>query len=265
MQRYPWVGKPAMKTGPAWHPRSVLVLGGSSEVARAIVCQLVATGAERVLLAGRSLEGMETAAAEVRAAGAAEVQLLTWDATDTASQRVFFSSTFERFGEIDLLIMAVGVLGSQETDEHDPVRASSVMESNFTGPAAACLVAADQLRAQGRGVLVVLSSVAGVRPRRANFIYGASKAALDHFCQALDDSLHDSPVRVMIVRPGFVRTKMTAGRPGPPMQTTPAAVARQVLRGLERGSLVVWAPPSLRWIFLLVRMLPRSVFRKLPG
>jgi decaprenylphospho-beta-D-erythro-pentofuranosid-2-ulose 2-reductase len=110
----------------------------------------------------------------------------------------------------------------------------------------------------------VLSSVAGERVRRSNVVYGASKAGLDGLAQGLGDALHARGVRVMVVRPGFVHTRMTRGLDAAPLSTEPGAVARAVVRGLDRGDAVVWVPRSLRWLMLVVRFLPRPIFRRLP-
>ena len=131
------------------------------------------------------------------------------------------------------MVVAAGVLGDQEADEHDPVAAAAVITTNFTGPASAMLAVADRLRRQGHGRMVVLSSVAGERARRANFIYGSSKAGLDAFAQGLGDALVGSGVGVTIVRPGFVVGRMTEGMTPAPFATTPEAVADAVVRGID--------------------------------
>ena len=172
---------------------------------------------------------------------------------------------FDRFGDLDLVLVAFGVLGDQAEAERDATAALDVLRTNFVGAASVCLGLARRLRAQGHGTLVVLSSVAGERVRAANFVYGASKAGLDGFCQGLGDSLAGTGVRVVIVRPGFVPTKMTAGRTKAPFSTTPEAVAEGVVRGLEQGDDVIWAPPVLRWVMAVARHLPRPVFRRLKG
>ena len=125
------------------------------------------------------------------------------------------------------------------------------------------LPAARRLRAQGHGTLVVLSSVAAERARRANFVYGSSKAGLDAFCQGLGDSLVGTGVRVVVVRPGFVHTKMTAGHKPAPLSTTPDAVADVVVRGLEKGAETIWAPPPLRFVMSGMRHLPRPLWRRI--
>jgi decaprenylphospho-beta-D-erythro-pentofuranosid-2-ulose 2-reductase len=124
------------------------------------------------------------------------------------------------------------------------------------------LVCANALKKQGHGSLVVLSSVAGERARKANFIYGSTKAGLDAFAQGLGDSLHGSGVHVMVVRPGFVETKMTAGMEKAPLSTTPDAVADAIVSGLRRGAEIVWVPAALRYVLSGLRHLPRPVFRK---
>jgi decaprenylphospho-beta-D-erythro-pentofuranosid-2-ulose 2-reductase len=110
----------------------------------------------------------------------------------------------------------------------------------------------------------MLSSVAGERVRRSNFVYGSSKAGIDGYYQGLAAALAGSGVRVMIVRPGFVHTKMTRGRKAAPLATSPEAVAAAIVRGLRRGHEIVWAPPALRYVMVVLRHLPRAVFRRLP-
>lgn len=245
-------------------PQSVLVLGGTSDIARATVRALVAARTRTVVLAGRDPDGLAGAADEARAAGATTVATLAFDATDVERHAEVLGKAFADHGDFDLVLMAVGVLGDQARDEADPVAAAGVIWTNFAGPAAACLVVAERLREQGHGTLVVLSSVAGERVRRANFVYGSSKGGLDGFAQGLGDSLVGSGARVMVVRPGFVHTKMTAGMKVAPMAATADQVAAGVLAGLARSADIVWVPSPLRWMMAVARHLPRAVFRRLP-
>ena len=124
---------------------------------------------------------------------------------------------------------------------------------------------ADVLRTQGHGRMVVLSSVAGVRVRRANYVYGASKAGLDGFAQGMAESLRGSGASLMIVRPGWVATRMTEGLEPAPFATTPEAVAADVVAGMERSTPVVWSPRPLRLVFAVMRLLPAALWRRLPG
>lgn len=246
-------------------PQSVLVLGGSSDIARAVVARLVPGRCRTVVLAGRPGPRLDEAAEEARAAGAEVVETVAFDATDIAGHAALIDGVFDRLGDMDVVIAAAGVLGDQEVDEHDPVAAAAVMTTNYVGLASALLAVADRLRHQGHGQLVVLSSVAGERARRANFIYGSSKSGLDAFAQGLADALADSGAGVTIVRPGFVVDRMTEGRTPAPFATTPDAVADAVVRGIVAGSSVVYVPPILRWVMAATTHLPRTLWRRLPA
>jgi decaprenylphospho-beta-D-erythro-pentofuranosid-2-ulose 2-reductase len=218
-----------------------------------------------VVLAGRAGARLDEAVDRAKAAGADLVEAVAFDATESDRHQGFANEVFDRFGDFDLVIAAAGVLGDQQSDELDPAAAAAVITTNFTGLASALLAVAGRLRHQGHGRLVVLSSVAGERARRANFIYGSSKSGLDAFSQGLADALVGTGADVMIVRPGFVVDRMTEGMTPAPFSTTPDAVAEAVVRGIESGAAVVYAPPVLRWVFGVMRHLPRAVWRRMPG
>lgn len=243
-------------------PQSLLVLGGTSEIALATVRRLVARRTRTVWLAGRPSPALEAAATQLRSLGA-EVHTVAFDALHPDSHETVLGKVFAE-GDIDLVLLAFGILGDQAHDERDPVAAVRVAQTNYTGAVSAGLVSARALQTQGHGSLVVLSSVAGERARRADFIYGSSKAGLDVFAQGLGDALHGTGVHVMVVRPGFVRSRMTAGVEGALLATTPEAVATAIELGLRRRSETVWVPGALRVVMAAVRHLPRSVFRLLP-
>jgi decaprenylphospho-beta-D-erythro-pentofuranosid-2-ulose 2-reductase len=246
-------------------PQSVLVLGGSSEIAQAIVAKLVPARCRTVILAGREGPRLSEAVDAAKAAGAEVAEAVAFDVDDVAHHTAFVAEVFDKYGDIDLVLVAAGVLGDQDKDEQDPVAAAAVITTNFTGVAAALLAVAARLRHQGYGRLIVLSSVAGERARKANFIYGSSKAGLDAFSQGLGDSLVGTGVAVTIVRPGFVVGRMTEGMDPAPFSTTPSAVADAVVAGIASGAPVVYAPPVLRWVFTGMRHLPRAVWRRMPG
>ncbi|MDQ4098822.1 MAG: SDR family NAD(P)-dependent oxidoreductase, partial [Actinomycetota bacterium] len=224
---------------------------------------LVARRTRTVVLAGRRPPALEAAAGELRTAGAERVEVLGFDADDTASHAAFAEDAFSHYGDIDVVLLAFGVLGDQRQAEEVPEKAVALLRTNLVGAASIGLHAARHLRRQGHGTLVVLSSVAGVRARRSNFVYGSSKAGLDALFQGLGDSLVGSGVTVLIVRPGFVRTKMTAGLEAPPLSTTPERVAEVIVRALETGAEEAWAPPPMRVVMAGVRHLPRPLFRRL--
>ncbi|HEY7074989.1 MAG TPA: SDR family NAD(P)-dependent oxidoreductase [Solirubrobacteraceae bacterium] len=168
-------------------------------------------------------------------------------------------------GDIDLALVTFGVLGEQARAERDPAAAAALMRTNAAGGAALLVALGERMRAQGHGAIAVFSSVAAERPRRANFAYGASKAGLDAFAQGMHDALAADGIHVLVVRPGFVRTKMTAGLDPAPFATDADAVARATLDGLRAGRHTVWAPGTLRWVFTVLRHLPRPVWARLRG
>jgi decaprenylphospho-beta-D-erythro-pentofuranosid-2-ulose 2-reductase len=237
--------------------QSVLVLGGGSEIGLATARALVRGRARRVVLAARDPEALGPAADSLTAEGAESVQRVRFDALDYSSHEGVIADAFERAGDIDLGLVAFGVLGNED----DPVELASV---NFVGAASVMTALAERMRQQGHGTIVLLSSVAGERARKSNYMYGASKAGIDAFAQGLGDSLAGSGVQVMVVRPGFVKTKMTAGRDPVPFSTTADAVAEAIVRGLARGSHTVWAPGALRGVMSVLRHVPRPIFRRLP-
>ncbi|MFF8941021.1 decaprenylphospho-beta-D-erythro-pentofuranosid-2-ulose 2-reductase [Streptomyces sp. NPDC014864] len=242
-------------------PRSLLVLGGTSEIALAVARRLIVRRTRTVWLAGRPSPALEEAAAHLRTLGA-DVRTVAFDALDPQSHETVLGKVFAE-GAVDMVLLAFGLLGDQAYDEREPLSAVRVAQTNYTGAVSASLVSAQGLQNQGRGSLVVLSSVAGERARRADFIFGSSKAGLDAFAQGLGDALHGTGARVMVVRPGFVRTSRTPGGPAA-FTTTPEEVATAVELGLRRGSETVWVPGTLRLTMTALRHLPRAVFRRLP-
>jgi decaprenylphospho-beta-D-erythro-pentofuranosid-2-ulose 2-reductase len=245
--------------------QSVLVLGGGSELGLASLRALDLRPGARVLLAGRSPEAMAAAAAQAGLAPSVSVSTVAWDARDMAGHDGFVEKAFAELGDVDVVLAAAGVLGDQERAETDTAHAVDVLETNFVGLAATLLPLASRLTSQGHGVLVVFSSVAGLRGRKANFVYGASKAGLDAFTEGLAASLAGSGVRVVLVRPGFVRGRMTAGRPDAPMATTPEAVGAAVAAAVAGRAEIVHVPRAVGPVFLVLRALPAKLFRRLPG
>lgn len=239
---------------------SVLVLGGGSEIAQAIVRDLVAQGTRRVILAARRPGDLTEAAAALPA----EVALEPFDAGDPGGHDGWVAGVWEHHREIDLVLHAAGVLGLPARDHHSGAAARAVMEVNLAGAVSVLIPVGERMRAQGHGTIVVLSSVAGERARKANFVYGASKAGLDAFAQGLGDELAPAGVQVMVVRPGFVRTKMTAHLDDAPLAVSADQVAEATLKGLARGAHTVWAPGAMRVVMTGVRHLPRGLFRRLP-
>jgi decaprenylphospho-beta-D-erythro-pentofuranosid-2-ulose 2-reductase len=244
-------------------PGTVVLLGGTSDIGLAVVRRLVAAGTTTVVLAGRDPAALRVAAEQVPGTG--KTHTVSYDADDVAGHTGVVDTIAEQVGDIDLVICAVGVLGDQAAMLNDPALAGAVMHSTYVGPATTLLAAAARLRHQGHGRIVVLSSVAGERVRAANFVYGSAKAGLDGFAQGLGDALVGTGVQVLIVRPGFVRTRMTTHLPDGPFATTAEQVADATVRALQRGDDVVWVPGIVRWVIAVLRHLPRPVFRRLSG
>jgi decaprenylphospho-beta-D-erythro-pentofuranosid-2-ulose 2-reductase len=242
-------------------PQSLLILGGTSEIALATARRLVARRTRTVWLAGRPSTALKRAAEGLRKLGA-DVRTIGFDALDPSSHEEELGKVFAE-GDLDMVLLAFGILGDQARDESTPLSAVKVAQTNYTGAVSAGLICAKALQSQGHGSLVVLSSVAGERARRANFIYGSSKAGLDAFAQGLGDALHGTGVHVMVVRPGFVRSRMTAGLPEAPLATTPEVVAAAIETGLRRRSETVWVPGALRVVMSALRHAPRPLFRRL--
>ena len=241
--------------------QSVLVLGGTSEIGVATAKRLVRDRARRVILAVRDPARAEGAAGELRALGA-EVEVVAFDALDLGSHPAFVESVFAG-GDIDLVLAAWGVLGDQERLARDHGAAVEAVQVNYTGVVSVSVPLVERLRRQGHGTIVYLSSVAGERARASNFVYGSTKAGMDAFAQGLGDSLDGSGVRVMVVRPGFVTTKMTEGLDPAPLSTDADAVAESIAAGLRRNAHTVWSPAPLRFVMSALRHVPRPIFRRL--
>ena len=242
-------------------PQTIVLLGGTSDIGRAIVTRLLSPSTQTVVLAGR--RPGETPTDDLERPGV-KVDAVAFDATDPASHDAFVRRLVADHGDLDVVVLAFGQLVEQDELDDDPVRAAEVVTVNYTGAVSIGLAIAAQFRRQGHGRLVVLSSVAGERVRKANFVYGSSKAGLDGFAQGLGDALAGSGASVLVVRPGFVHSKMTAGMKAAPFATTPAAVADATVKALARGRRTVWVPGTLRFVFSTFRHLPGPVWRRLP-
>lgn len=245
-------------------PQSVLVLGGTSEIALATVKALPRNRLRRVVLAARPGAARDTAVAQLAAAGIPGAIGVDFEARDMTSHAAFVNGIFDA-GDIDITLLAFGVLGNQDEAEANPDHAVDIATTNYTGAVSIGLRVAQRLKQQGHGSLVVFSSVAGDRARRSNYVYGSTKAGLDAFAQGLGDALHGSGSHVLVVRPGMVRTKMSAGLPEAPMTTDPQVVAEIVVRALRKGKHTVYAPGPLRFLMAGLKTVPRPVFRRISG
>ncbi len=242
---------------------SVLLVGGSSEIGLAIVRRLSLTGPVSACLLGRDHARLQEAQRTLEAAGVRPAGVVLVDADEYEEHEQAVASAFAAAGGFDVVVIAVGRLGGQAGLDADPPESIEVMRVTFLGAGSLMLHCLAQMRARGAGTLIVLSSVAAERPRAGNALYGAAKAGLDALAHGLADTLAGSGVRVLVVRPGFVHTRMTAGLPVAPMAVTPEAVAEATVRALSGRAHTVWVPARLRYVFAVLKHLPRSLFRRL--
>ena len=241
-------------------PQTVVVLGGGSDIARAIVLALDSSSLRTVVLGCRNVDSTDAAGLEAELSGAS-VTVCHFDATDHVGHAGWVAAVAADHGDLDIVIQAFGQLGADAAD--DPVAAAKLVDVNFAGAVSSGLAVADQLRAQGHGALISLSSVAGVRTRASNFVYGSTKAGLDAFSTGLGHALHGSGAHVLTVRPGMVRTSMTKGMNDAPFTVNAADVAAATVKGLRKKKPIVWVPSKLQGVFGLLRFAPDFVWRKL--
>ncbi len=242
---------------------TVLLLGGRSEIGLETVVRLAA--GRTVYLAARRSEELTEEIARIKAAGASEVHALEFDADDTAVHQALLEKVSTDHGRIGAVIVAFGVLGDQALAEQDAAHAIGIVHTDYVAQVSVLTIVANLLRTQGSGQIVVFSSIAGIRVRRANYVYGSAKAGLDGFASGLADALHGSGVHLLLVRSGFVVGRMTEGmKPVPLCSSTPEGVAAAVLNGLQTRASRVWVPSFLRPAAVVMRLVPQGIWRRMP-
>ena len=242
-------------------PQSLLLLGGTSDIALALARRYARTGL-RVVLAARPTERRIAAGEELRGLGCSvtEVDL---DARDHGSHAATIEAAFAG-GDIDIALVAFGLLGDPEQAWTDADLALELAEVNYAAPVHLGVLLGQKMRAQSHGWIVAMSSVAGERVRRSNFVYGSTKAGLDGFYLGLGEALAEHGVRVLVVRPGFVKSKMTTGIDEAPMAVTPDQVAEAIADAIDSKKALIWVPGAMRAVMSGLRHVPRPLFRKLP-
>ena len=245
-------------------PQSILVLGGSSEIGLAITAEYLSRGPMRVVLATVPNDpAAEAAVAAMKAAGASSVEQLDFDALDTASHPAVIDAAFAG-GDIDVAIVAFGIQGDDEQAWQDQKLAVLEADINYTAAVSVGVLLGEKMRAQRHGQIIAMSSVAGERVRRSNFVYGSTKAGLDGFYLGLGEAVRPDGVRVLVVRPGQVRTRLSAHVAEAPLTVNKEDVAQRVVAAVEKGKDVIWVPGPFRFIMMVLRHIPRPIFRKLP-
>lgn len=245
--------------------QSIVLFGGTSDIGHAIVDKVVLPGTSRLVLVSRDIDAAQRQAASLTSRFPdLDIHHVAFDAARADSMTDVVEQVTNLAGDIDIAIVAHGVLHEGFDYFAQPGAVAQVIDVNTSGQMALLYALGAVMRAQGYGKIVLLSSVAGARVRKANPVYGASKAAIDGFALALDHELEGSGVSILVVRPGFVATKMTAGMKKAPLSTTPDKVADLVARAIQADKKVVWTPSLLGPLFVMLRALPGPVWRRLP-
>lgn len=240
----------------------MVVFGGRSEIGIELAT-LLCPGS-RVVLAARRADDLDTQVATLTAAGAAAVSTVEFDADDLESHGPVVASIVAEHGPIGTAVLAFGILGDQARAETDVRHAISVVHTDYVAQVSLLTHLSSTMRDAARGSIVVFSSIAGVRVRRANYVYGSAKAGLDGFASGLADALHGSGVRLLVVRPGFVIGRMTEGMSPAPMSSTPRQVAVATAKALRQGRRSVWIPRQLGLLVFGMRLAPQAVWRRMP-
>ncbi|OBG61554.1 SDR family NAD(P)-dependent oxidoreductase [Mycobacterium sp. E3339] len=240
----------------------VLILGGRSEIGVELA-RLLAPGAT-VVLAARKADQLDEEVATLQAAGATAVHTKEFDADDLESHAPLIASVVVEHGPIATAVLAFGILGDQARAETDAAHAAAIVHTDYVAQVSMLTHLVGAMREAGKGQLVVFSSIAGARVRRANYVYGSAKAGLDGFASGLADALHGTGIRLLITRPGFVIGRMTAGMEPAPLSSTPAQVAAATARALAKGRRSVWIPWALGPASAVMRVVPQFLWRRMP-
>lgn len=246
------------------HPQTVLLLGGTSEIGLAICKRYLRNAPARIVLAAMPDDpNREDAVAQMTAVGARSVELIDFEALDTDSHPRMIEQAFTG-GDVDVAIVAFGLLSDAEELWQNQSKAVQIAEINYTAAVSVGVLLGEKMRAQGFGQIIVMSSAAGERVRRSNFVYGSTKAGLDGFYLGLSEALHEYGVHVLVIRPGQVRTRMSAHVKEAPLTVNKEYVADLAVTAAAKGKELVWAPATFRYVMMVLRHIPRSIFRKLP-
>lgn len=243
-----------------------MLFGGRSEIGVATAARLAA--GNPVVLAARSPDDLAVETRVLQAAGASEVHVVAFDADEISSHSGLIASIVADYGPIEAAIIAFGILGDAARAETDVEHALAIAHTDYYAQISVLTPLAVALREQGSGTIVVFSSIAGVRVRKSNYVYGSTKAGLDGFASGLSDALHGSGVRLLLARPGFVvgamtRDLMASGVAPAPMSVTADQVADAVATAYRRGRGEVWIPGRLRAVGFATRFVPRAIWRRL--
>lgn len=252
------------------NPQAILLLGGTSEIALAIAERYLRNAAARVVLADLpDHPRKDDAIAAMTAAGAKSVEWIDFDALATDEHPAVIDKAWGG-GDVDVAVVAFGLLGDAEELWQNQPKAVQIAGINYTAAVSVGVLLGEKMRAQGSGRIIAMSSAAGERVRRSNFVYGSTKAGLDGFYLGLGEALREYGVRVLVIRPGQVRTSTTiahwkaTGAKEAPFTVDKEDVAELAFTASLKGKDLVWAPGAFRYVMMVLRHIPRPIFRKLP-
>ena len=252
------------------NPQTILLLGGTSEIGLAICERYLQNAHARILLADLpDHPGKDDAIAAMTAAGAKSVEWIDFDGTESDTHPAVIDQAFTA-GDVDVAVVAFGLLGDAEELWQNQRKAVQIAEINYTAAVSVGVLLGEKMRAQGFGQIIAMSSAAGERIRRSNFVYGSTKAGLDGFYLGLGEALREFGVRVLVIRPGQVRTSTTiahwkaTGAKEAPLTVDKEYVANLAVTAAAKGKELVWAPGAFRYVMMVLRHIPRPIFRKLP-
>ena len=246
------------------NPQTILVLGGTSEIGLAITEEYLSKSPARVILAALPNDPLrDSAVAKLTAKGAKSVDVIDFDALDTASHAKVIDDAWSK-GDVDVAIVAFAVDFDAEELWQDQRRAVLTANINYTASVSVGVLLGQKMKAQAYGRIIVMSSVAGERVRRSNFVYGSTKAGLDGFYLGLGEALREFGPRVTVIRPGMVRTRFSAHVKEAPLTVDKEDIAKLAVAASQKGKDLVWAPGPFRFVMIALRHVPRPIFRKLP-
>lgn len=252
------------------NPQTILLLGGTSEIGLAICERYLLNAHARIVLADLPDHPRKAdAIAAMTAAGAKSVDWVDFDGTKSDTHPAVIAQAFAG-GDVDVAIVAFGLLGDAEELWQNQRKAVQIAEVNYTAAVSVGVLLGEKMRAQGFGQIIAMSSAAGERVRRSNFVYGSTKAGLDGFYLGLSEALREFGVRVLVIRPGQVRTSTTlaywkaTGAKEAPLTVDKEYVANLAVTAAAKGKELVWAPAAFRYVMMVLRHVPRPVFRRLP-